>query len=128
MPVPTISGTTAGQTTTQNIAVDPFTGVVIGDAGGGTDIVTVTLTNLNGGLTGTGVTTTGTPGVYTVTGVDPATTNADLDAAVFTPTGAPNTALTTGFGLVVVDTINGTSAPTWHASLRSSGRSTTRRR
>ena len=79
---PTISGTHAGQRTTNGAAIDPFSGVTITDATDATDTLTVTLSAANGSLSGLGA---DVGGVYTLTGLSAATITAELDAAVFTP-------------------------------------------
>ncbi len=61
---PTITGTRAGQTTTSETPLDPFSGVTIGDTNGSspTDTLTITLSGSGGTLDLTG----GTGGVYTL--------------------------------------------------------------
>ena len=88
---PTITGTVAGQTTSADAAVAPFSGVTIADPNSGaTDTLTITLSDgANGTLTGTGLINDG-GGVYTLAAASPATISSELDALVFTPTaGAP---------------------------------------
>ena len=112
---PTISGTVAGQATTSEAPVTPFSGVTIGDANAGaTDTLTITQTGA-GTLTGAGTgainssTTT-----YTLTGTAAAITS-ELDALTFTPTsGAPNTSSTTSFTLS--DTSSAFPTPTVDAT------------
>jgi autotransporter passenger strand-loop-strand repeat protein len=83
---PTITGTVAGQTTTSEAAVTPFSGVTITDANAGaTDTLTITVGGTGGVLRGTGL-SGGAGGVYTLTG-GAATVTAELDALSFTPTG-----------------------------------------
>ncbi|MFZ0208503.1 MAG: hypothetical protein WAL59_20765, partial [Roseiarcus sp.] len=96
---PTITGTLAGQTTTSEAAVKPFSGVTIGDANSGaSDALTITVTGAGGTLSGTGL-TGGTGGVYTLTGTAAAITS-ELDALSFTPNaGSPGTSSTTNFQL-----------------------------
>ena len=96
---PTITGTLAGQTTTSEAAVKPFSGVTIGDANSGaSDALTITVTGAGGTLWGTGL-TGGTGGVYTLTGTAAAITS-ELDALSFTPNaGSPGTSSTTNFQL-----------------------------
>ncbi|MCK1494931.1 hypothetical protein IVB14_32120 [Bradyrhizobium sp. 180] len=95
---PTITGTHAGQTTTSQAPVNPFTGVTIGDANSGaTDTLAITLSGAGGALSGTGLSGSGT--TYTLSGTASVITS-ELDALVFTPTaGAPNTSGTTTFKL-----------------------------
>ena len=96
---PTITGTLAGQTTTSEAAVKPFSGVTIADANSGaSDTLTITVTGAGGTLSGTGL-TGGTGGVYTLTGTAAAITS-ELDALSFTPkAGSPGTSSTTNFQL-----------------------------
>ena len=96
---PTITGTLAGQTTTSEAAVKPFSGVTIADANSGaSDALTITVTGAGGTLSGTGL-TGGTGGVYTLTGTAAAITS-ELDALSFTPNaGSPGTSSTTNFQL-----------------------------
>ena len=96
---PTITGTLAGQTTTSEAAVKPFSGVTVADANSGaSDTLTITVTGAGGTLSGTGL-TGGTGGVYTLTGTAAAITS-ELDALSFTPkAGSPGTSSTTNFQL-----------------------------
>ena len=107
---PTIGGTAAGQTTTSEAPVKPFTHVTIGDANvGATDILTITLGGVGGTLSGTGLSAVGA-GVYRLSGAAAAITS-ELDALSFTPTaGAPNTTSKTTFTLSDLSSAN--SAPT----------------
>ena len=96
---PTITGAVAGQTTTSETAVTPFSGVTIGDANNsGTDTDTLTITYSGGGtLSGTGL--SGSSGDYTLSGTA-ATVTSKLRALSFTPVdGVPNTSVTTTFTL-----------------------------
>ncbi|MEA2922746.1 MAG: hypothetical protein QOF07_2711, partial [Bradyrhizobium sp.] len=90
---PTITGTLAGQTTTSDAPVTPFSHVTITDLNnGGTDIDTLSITLSGGGtLSGTGL--SGSNGSYTLTGTAAAIT-AELEALSFTPAGVPNTSVT----------------------------------
>ena len=107
---PTIAGTHATPTTS-DAAVNPFTGVTIGDANAGaTDTLTLTLSNggTTGTLSGTGL-SGGTNGVYTLLSGVAGTVTSELDALTFTPaTGAPNTITTTTFALSDLSTADAT--------------------
>ncbi|WP_409999057.1 beta strand repeat-containing protein, partial [Bradyrhizobium sp. SZCCHNRI2007] len=95
---PTITGTTAGQTTTSEAAVHPFSGVTIGDANvGATDTLTITLSGAGGTLSGAGL--SGSGNTYTLSG-SAATITSQLQALTFTPSaGSPNSSQTTTFTL-----------------------------
>ena len=81
---PTIAGSGAGQTTNNEAAVHPFSGVTIGDANvGATETLTITLSGGGGTLTGTGL--SGGAATYTLSG-SAATVTSELDALSFTPT------------------------------------------
>ena len=97
---PTISGTVAGQPTTSEALVHPFSAVTITDPNSGaTDTLTITLSGAGGTLSGTGLINDG-DGVYTLAAAAPATINTEVDALAFTPTaGAPGTSSTTAFAL-----------------------------
>ena len=111
---PTIAGTAAGQTTSNEAALHPFSGVTIGDANvGATETLTITLSGGGGALTGTGL--SGGSGTYTLSG-SAATVTGELEALSFTPTaGAPGSQTTTTFSLSDVSsafatpTVNGTT-------------------
>ena len=110
---PTITGTVAGQPTTSEAPVDPFSGVTISDANnGGTDTLTITLSG-NDGTLADGADfhgLTGSNGNYTLSGTAAAITS-ELDALVFTPVdGVPNTSVTTTFTLS--DSSSAYSTPT----------------
>ena len=96
---PTISGTKAGQATTSEAPVKPFSGVTVADPNAGaTETLTIAVSGAGGALSGTGL-TGGTGGVYTLSGTA-ATVTSQLDALSFTPTaGAPGTSSTTSFKL-----------------------------
>ncbi len=106
VPVPTITGAKAGQTTTSEAAIKPFSGVTLGDTNANsTDAVSITLAGNNsaapygGTLSGTGLTQTGVNS-YTLAAGTPASVTAALKGLVFTPTGiTPNTKSTTTFTL-----------------------------
>jgi hypothetical protein len=89
---PTISGTVAGQATTDRATLAPFSGVTISDPDVGvSENVTITLasggvaTDADGTLAGTDLTKTGV-GTYALTAGSPANVTALLDGLVFTPT------------------------------------------
>ena len=96
---PMITGTVAGQTTSLEAPISPFSNVTIGDPkSGATDTLTITLAGAGGTLSGTGLTSIGS-GVYTLTGTALAIT-AQLDALTFTPNASwPNASGTTTFQL-----------------------------
>jgi hypothetical protein len=99
--IPTIAGTHPTPTTV-DAAVNPFTGVTIGDLNAGaTDTLTITLSNsgTTGVLSGPGL-SGGTNGVYTLTKNVATTVTSQLDALTFTPAkGAPGSVTTTTFAL-----------------------------
>ena len=96
---PTIGGTVAGQATTSEAAVKPFSGVTIADPNSGaSDTLTITVAGAGGTLSGTGL-GGGSGGVYTLSGTAAAVTSA-LDALSFAPkAGSPGTSSTTTFTL-----------------------------
>jgi ALTTAQ repeat len=96
---PTITGTVAGQTTTLEAPVKPFSSVTIGDDNSGAaDTLTIRVSGTGGTLSGTGL-SGGTGGVYTLSGSATVVTG-ELDALSFTPTaGAPNSSSTSTFTL-----------------------------
>ena len=108
---PVISGAQAGQVTTDEASLKPFSGVTISDVDlGATDSMAITLTGTNGLVTdsdgilsGTGLTKIGT-GLYSLAATSPASLTAELDSLTFSPTAhqvAPGSTVTTGFTLAV---------------------------
>ena len=112
---PVIAGAVGGQSTTDEAAVSPFSGVSISDVDfGQTETVTVTLSvAANGALSSVdGGTYDGSTGVYSITGTDAAVTSA-VDALVFTPTAhqvVPGGSVTTTFTIAATDTADGASS------------------
>lgn len=93
-----ITGAVAGQKTTFETPIDPFSGVTLDDAiAGATDVLTIKLTGDGGTLADgsgfSGLTPTPTPGVFTLSGTAAAITS-ELDAVVFTPAAAGTTNFT----------------------------------
>ncbi|WP_428393996.1 beta strand repeat-containing protein [Lichenicoccus sp.] len=117
---PTISGTQAGQMTTDNVALQPFKGVSVTDPDLGTQVsLAITLrtsggaaTEANGTLSGSGLTRTGV-GTYALAASSPATLTSELDALAFTPTQAEVPAaqtVATTFTLAASQTAGGSTA------------------
>ena len=94
---PTITGTVAGQTTTLEAPLSPFSNVTVADSNpGATETLTITCAGAGGTLSGSGLTTKGS-GVYTLSGTAAAITG-QLEALVFTPNANwPNASGTTTF-------------------------------
>ncbi|HEX4368574.1 MAG TPA: Hint domain-containing protein [Rhodopila sp.] len=115
LPPPVITGSVAGQATTDEATIDPFSDVSITDPNSGqTETITITVTNAgtltdaDGTLSGTGLTETST-GTYTLTAGSADTVTTELDALIFTPTAhqaVPGATITTGFTLAVIDTLS----------------------
>ena len=113
LPAPVISGIVSGQATTDEAAIDPFSGVTITDPNAGqTETVAITLSdpadgtlsNLGGG--------TFNNGTYVVSG-SAAQVTAAVDGLVFTPTAhqvVPGDTVTTGFTVAVVDSAHAASS------------------
>ena len=103
---PVISGTVAGQTTTDEATLDPFSGVTIADPNiDQTETVTITLSNAANGTLSNLDGGTFNNGTYVVSGTTLAVTEA-LDGLVFTPTAhqvAPGDAVTTTFTISATD-------------------------
>ncbi len=100
---PTISGTAAGQLTTNNAAIKPFANAVVTDQNSASnanivDTLTITLSGGAGTLSGNGLVANAN-GTYTLSGSASAVTSA-LQALTFTPNGQPGTSSTTSFTLV----------------------------
>ena len=112
---PVITGAVAGQTTTDEASLHPFSGVAINDVDlGQTETVTVALSSAADGALSNLATGSynATTGVYTVAGSDAAVTAA-VDSLVFTPTAhqvAPGDTVTTDFTITTTDTPGGTSS------------------
>jgi len=110
---PTISGTVAGQTTTNGAALDPFAKVTICDPNAGaSETLFITLSGsgtLKDGAGFSGLGTSGAAsGIYVLQGSAACVTK-ELDALVFTPAaGAPNSSAETTFTLQDVSSV-GTS-------------------
>ena len=103
-PIPTISGTLAGQTTTFEAPLKPFGGVTVSEDfnADATDTLTITLSGAGGTLADSvgfsSLVSVGS-GVYALSGTASAITS-ELNALVFTPkVGAPNTSSITTFTL-----------------------------
>ena len=104
---PMIGGALAGQADSAGVAISPFSAVTVTDPDANqSETVTVSFTAANGTLSGGGFVQTA-PGVYSVTepvgsaGASAAAAQADLRAAVFTPTAGQSA--TTTFTVTVSD-------------------------
>ena len=109
---PVISGAVAGQATTDEASLTPFSGVTVSDPDlGVTDSLLITLTgtsgvatDADGTLAGTGLTKVGA-GLYSLAAASPASLSAELDGLTFTPSThqvAPGSTVATGFDLSVI--------------------------
>ncbi len=98
---PTIAGTRAGQTTSAETPVTPFSGVTLADPDPeATDTLIIALSGGGGTLAGAGLVDNGN-GTYTFASDTPATLTAELRALAFTPANAtPGASATTIFTLV----------------------------
>ncbi len=118
-PNPQLTGTTATASTSGTTAIQPFSAAQVADAHTSPTLTaTITLANsagtdttANGVLSGTGLTASGTAGVYTLTASTVAAFNSDLEALAFTPTASTKTVGTT-IGISVSDGVSGTSPAT----------------
>ena len=112
---PTITGT-AGQATTDNTPIKPFSNVVVSDTDPGSLVdLTISLTNGDGNVTDANGTLAGdglsapdpsSPGTYTVSAASPEALSAELNALTFTPTSGHVLAgdtVTTGFTLTAAE-------------------------
>ena len=105
--VTTITGSHA--TIKSGSTVNPFTGVTIGDINSGSpnETLTITLSGVAGTLSGTGLSGSGSH--YTLTG-SASTVTSELDALVFTPTGAISGSAETTFTLSNLSSTPGSQA------------------
>ncbi len=118
-PNPQLTGTTATASTSGTTAIQPFSAAQVADAHASPTLTaTITLTNsagtataANGVLSGTGLTASGTAGVYTLTASTVAAFNSDLEALAFTPT-ASTKSVVTNIGISVSDGVSGTTPAT----------------
>jgi Ca2+-binding RTX toxin-like protein len=111
---PVISGTVPGQITGVAKPVTPFSQVVLTDPNSGTSDAAIIAVSGGGTLADgagfSGLTFTGTPGLYTVTYTSAANLTKEVEALVYTPAASPTHSVETiGFNLVDVSTA-GTSA------------------
>jgi hypothetical protein len=106
----TISGTVAGQTTTNETPIAPFTNVTIADSDSLSqgELLTVTLSDMNAGSLSNLGSGSYSNGTFTDVG-SLAAVNADLQGLIFTPAaGTPGTPVTTSF---TISDSNGIDAP-----------------
>lgn len=102
---PVITGTVANQQTVNDGPINPFATTTVADPNGGTDTLTIQLTDGGaGGTVANGMGQTGLisndGGLYTLTAGSAAAVTAELEALVFTPTAdAPGSSTATGFTL-----------------------------
>jgi hypothetical protein len=122
---PTISGTVAGQVTTDYVPIKPLSSAVVADVDTGvTDSLTITLksssgtvTDANGTLSGTGLTKTGV-GTYVLSAA-PSTFTTELQALTFIPTEAEVAAgktVTTNFTLNATQAAGGVKTSATHTT------------
>jgi plastocyanin len=108
---PVIAGTQAGQATSDEVSLDPFSSVTVSDPDlGVTETATITLTNsagvatdADGTLAGTGLTKIGV-GTYSLAAATTAALTAELEALSFSPAAhqvSPGQTVATGFTLAV---------------------------
>ena len=107
---PTITGTVAGQTTSAEASIKPFSGVAITDPNSqATETLTITVGGSGGTLSGAGL-SGGASGVYTLSG-SATTVAGELDALSFTAAaGAAQAVTTTTFSLSDLSSANSTPA------------------
>ena len=121
--IPVISGLPSAESGTDAASLSPFSSIGVTDPDSSTTVsATITLTNngtptdLDGLLSGTGLTKTGgQSGTYTLSATTPATLQAELQALKFTPTAAQvavGNTVSTLFALAVNDSDGSTSSST----------------
>jgi len=119
LPLPTITGTVADQMVASGSTIAPFAKTTIADPNtAATDTATISLvtaagiSDLDGTLSGAGLTETSSPGVYTLASANPTTLAQELDKLVFTPIALASgyNPVTTTFDLAVNDTNDGQTA------------------
>ena len=106
MTAPTITGTTANQTTINNIPIQPFTGVVIQDRNGGApiDTVTIILSSPDFGVQSGALVDPLIPGTYQIIGTAITVTEAIRGRDVHAGAAVALSAVTTGLSLTVGST------------------------